>query len=197
MKSYDVTGFSIKNINCKLTLDIKIIKTLEILRRYGFFHQKYQLQTDIRHPNQQATWNPTTLRVFSIKNINCKQTLDIKIIKTLEILRRYGFFHQKCQLQTDIRHQNHQNTWNPSTLRVFPWKISIANWHQTSKSSNHLKSFDVTGISIKNCNCKLTSDIKIIKTLEILRRYGFFHQKCQLQTDIRHQNHQNTWNPST
>ena len=143
-----------------------------------------------------------TLKSFDVtgffnKNINCKLTLDIQIIKNLEIVRRYGFCKQKYQLQTDIRYPNHQKPWNLSTLRVFCVKMSIANWHEISKSSKTLKSFDVTGFLSQNVFCKLTLGIQIIKNLEIVRRHGFFVWKCWLQTDIEYPNHQKPWNRST
>ena len=86
-------------------------------------------------------------------------------------------------------------------LRFFTVETSIQNWHEISKSSKILKSFDVTGfvsknvdseltwdIQImkeilksfdvtgflsKNVNSELTWDIQIIKNLDIFRRYGF------------------------
>ena len=145
------------------------------------FHEKYQLKNDMRHPNHPNTWNLSTLRLFFMRNINWEMTLDIQIIMILEIFRRYGYFREEYQLQTHMRHPNHPNTWNLSTLRVFSGGISIANWHETSKSSEHLKSSDVTGFFVRNIDCKLTWDIQIIMLLEIFRRYGYFSWEISIQ----------------
>ena len=119
LKSFDVSGFFIQNVKCILQLDNQIIQELEIFRRYGFFHSKYQMHTPIGYPNHQRTWNLSTLVVFFIQNVKCILQLDIQIIKELEIFRRYGFFHSKCQMHTPIGYPNHQRTWNLSSLRFF------------------------------------------------------------------------------
>ena len=180
----------------------------KILFLWGFkINWKYVFQTDIAHSNHQNTWNLSTLRAFCIKisisnchytfksskhlksydfavvfilKIHFNLTLHIQIIQTLEIFRRCGFFHAKYRLQTDIKHLNHQNTWDLTTLRLFSFWKSISIWHCTFKSSKHLKSFDVAVFFMQNIDCKLTLNIQIIKTLENFRRCRFLLYKISI-----------------
>ena len=76
--------------------------------------------------------------------------------------------------------------------QFFLFKMSNAYSSWISKSSKNLKSFDVTGFFIQNVKCILKLDIQSIKKLEIFRRYGFFHSKCQMHTQIGCPNHQKT-----
>ena len=146
-------------------------KKLEIFRRYGFFRSKWQLQTDVGYPNHPKTWNLSTLRVFQVKMTIADWCWISKSSKTLEIFRRYGYFEWKCQLQTDVIWVDHQRNF---------------------------KSFDVTGFSSPNVNCRLMLDIQIIQKTSNLSTLRVFQVKMTIADWCwRSKSSNKTWNLST